>query len=129
MSQMTPKTAPPCLTCYGAGEIAGENGPRTCPDCFGEATELSHHTRNEWRLSALEQTYRNSGGEPAADVLWLVHEVRRSQEVLVRILARCQDAPDSDTVAQYVRYEANQALGFYESVENSSLPPAPPRSS
>jgi hypothetical protein len=110
------KPSPSCLTCYGTGEVASENGPETCPDCFGAAAKLSQHTRNEWRLSALEQAYRSTGREASADVMWLVHEVRRSQDALVRILARCQDAPEADAVAQYVRFEANQALGFYEGV-------------
>ena len=52
------KPSPSCLTCYGTGEVASENGPETCPDCFGAAAKLSQHTKNEWRLSALEQAYR-----------------------------------------------------------------------
>ena len=116
------KPSPSCLTCYGTGEVASENGPETCPDCFGAAAKLSQHTKNEWRLSALEQAYRSTGREASADVMWLVHEVRRSQDALVRILARCQDAPDADTVAQYVRFEANEALGFYEPVAGSEPP-------
>lgn len=122
MQTSAQKPSASCLTCYGTGEVATENGPETCPDCFGAAAKLSQHTKNEWRLSALEQAYRNTGREASADVMWLVHEVRRSQDALVRILARCQDAADSDAVAQYVRFEANEALGFYEPVADGSEP-------
>ncbi len=122
MHSSAQKPSGTCLTCYGTGEVATENGPETCPDCFGAAAKLSQHTKNEWRLSALEQAYRSTGREASADVMWLVHEVRRSQDALVRILARCQDAADSDAVAQYVRFEANQALGFYEPVDDGSAP-------
>jgi hypothetical protein len=68
----------------------------------------------EWRLRELEQTYRRSGRETETDVLWLVHELRRSREALVRIFARCQDADDSDATAREIRFQANEALGLYE---------------
>jgi hypothetical protein len=111
-SPQTP--SPTCLTCYGAGETVTENGPQACPDCLGEGRPLSRGTRMEWRLRELEQTYRRSGRETETDVLWLVHELRRSREALVRIFARCQDADDSDATAREIRFQANEALGLYE---------------
>ncbi len=123
MNATPPDKATPCLTCYGSGEVATDRGPETCPDCFGESTQLNQRTRTEWRLSALERAYRNTPRETAADVLWLVHEVRRSHQALVRILARCQDAPDSDPVSQYVRFEVNETLGLYEAATPSIVPP------
>jgi hypothetical protein len=52
-------------------------------------------------------------------VLWLVHELRRGREALVRILARCQDADDTDSVARDVKYQANDALGLYDPTKES----------
>jgi hypothetical protein len=108
------KPADPCLTCYGAGETVTENGPQVCPDCFGEGASQSHGTKLEWRLRQIERSYRGSGRETEKEVLWLVHELRRSREALLRILARCQDADDTDVLARDVKYQANEALGVYE---------------
>jgi hypothetical protein len=102
-----------CLTCYGRGETASEHGLVVCPDCFGDGKPPGRGTRLEWRLRELERTYRDAGGESAADVLWLVHELRAAREALVRVLARCDDAAD-DAVAREVKFLANAALGLYE---------------
>ena len=104
----------PCLTCYGAGEVVTEQGPRMCPDCFGEGTSRSRGAKLEWRLREIERSYRHSGRETEGDVLWLVHELRRCREALVRILARCQDADEGDSLARDVKFQANDALGLYE---------------
>ena len=108
------KAANPCVTCYGKGETVTEAGPQPCPDCFGAGKQLSQATKLEWRLREIERIYRHSGRETEADVLWLVHEVRRTHEVLLRILALCQDAEDTDAIARDVKYQANEALGLYE---------------
>lgn len=102
-----------CLTCYGTGETVVEGVPEACPDCFGEGKALSRGTRLEWRLRAIEQNYRQSERETAGDVLWLVNELRQARESLVRILARCQDADDTDALAAEIRKEVNEALGMY----------------
>jgi hypothetical protein len=68
----------------------------------------------EWRLRELERAYTGSGRETEADVLWLVHELRRAREALVGILARCQDTDAADGVAREIEFRANEALGFYE---------------
>lgn len=107
----------PCLTCYGAGETVTENGPQACPDCFGEGTAPNRGTRLEWRLREMERAYRQSGRETEGDILWVVHELRQCREALVRILARCQDADESDSLARDVKYQANEALGMYEPTE------------
>jgi hypothetical protein len=108
------KPPDPCLTCYGAGETVTENGAGVCPDCFGEGCTPNRGTRLEWRLRAIEAAYRQSGRETESDVLWLVHELRRSRESLLRILARCQDAEESDALALDVKFQANEALGLYD---------------
>ncbi len=111
---MMPETIPTCLTCYGAGETATELGPRACADCFGEGKALGGGAKLEWRLRDLERECDRSGGAPAADVLWLVHELRRGQRTLLQILARCQDADDANALARDIKFEANAALGVYE---------------
>jgi hypothetical protein len=111
-SDRMPESADACLTCYGAGEIVTERGPEDCPDCFRDGS-LSPTTRHEWRLREIEAAYRNSGRETEADVLWLVHELRLSRAALLRILARCQDADESDALARDLKYLANDALGLY----------------
>jgi hypothetical protein len=58
--------------------------------------------------------YREASGDSAADIVWLVHELRAARETLVRVLARCDDADDGDVVAREVKFLANTALGFYE---------------
>jgi hypothetical protein len=103
-----------CLTCYGVGETVTENGPQRCPDCFGDGSARSGGAKLEWRLRDIERADRNSGRETESDVLWLVHELRGAREALVRILARCQDADESDVVARDVKYQANEALGLYD---------------
>jgi hypothetical protein len=107
-------TQRPCLTCSGTGENVTESGPEACPDCFGEGQTLGQGAKLEWRLRELEQTYRGSGRETEADVLWLVNEVRRHRESLLRILARCQDADEGDGIAQEIKFQANEALGLYD---------------
>jgi hypothetical protein len=109
-----PKPVDSCLTCYGAGETVTESGPQVCPDCFGEGSALSRSTKLEWRLREIERTSRHSGRETESDVLWLIHELRGSRDALLRILARCQDAEDSNAVARDVKYQANEALGLYD---------------
>jgi len=105
-----------CLTCYGRGETASEHGVVPCPDCFGDGRPPGRGGRLEWRLRELERVYRTAGGEAAADVLWLVHELRSAREALVRVLARCDDADDDNAVAREVKFLANDALGLYERV-------------
>lgn len=107
-------TSDSCLTCHGAGELVAENGPQACPDCFGAGKSLSSGTKMEWRLRALERAYVGTGRETESDVMWLVHELRKSREALTRILARCQDADDGDATAREIKFQANEALGVYE---------------
>jgi hypothetical protein len=85
-----------------------------CPDCFGEGSSGSRGAKLEWRLREIERAYSHSSRETRGDVLWLVHELRLCRDALVRILARCQDADEADSLARDVKYQANEALGLYE---------------
>jgi hypothetical protein len=108
------KNGSACLSCQGSGEVGTDSGPLPCPDCFGAGKALSPGIRLEWRLSQIESTCARLGRDGEADVLWLVHEVRRSRAALLQILARCQDADDADATARAVKYEANAALELYD---------------
>ena len=111
---MMPTAQGPCLTCNGTGESVTEHGPEACPDCFGEGRTPEQSAKLEWRLREIERHYRGSGRETEADILWLVNEVRRHRDVLLRILARCQDADEADALAREITFAANQALGLYD---------------
>jgi hypothetical protein len=112
---MEQTTSDRCLTCQGAGEVGTESGPDVCPDCFGAGRQLGRGATFEWRLRQIEQRHQLAGGEIAADVTWMVHELRRCREALVTILARCQDAADGDGLAAELGFRANEALGLYAS--------------
>jgi hypothetical protein len=103
-----------CVTCYGSGEIVSEQGPVACPHCFGDGGAISSGARVEWRLREIERLHRGSGLESEADVLWLVHELRRSREALLGIVTLCQDAPEGDSLALDIKYRANEVLALYE---------------
>src|SRR5207247_2230119 len=103
-----------CNSCQGAGELGTDNGPVVCPDCFGEGRQLDSLERVEWRLRDIEQAHRGSSHGCEADMRWLVFELRRNRESLLKILSQCQDAAESEgTLAADVKYAANQALGLY----------------
>jgi hypothetical protein len=103
-----------CQTCYGSGEIVTDQGPSACPDCYGDGKAAGNGNKMEWRLRELERSYQSGRNDALADIMWLVHELRRTREALVRILTRCQDAPDGDVVASYTREQAMDALGLYQ---------------
>jgi hypothetical protein len=106
-----------CASCYGTGEVVTEQGGVACPDCFGAGRTGGGGAGIEWKLRALESRYGELGSDVAADVQWLMHEVRRGREALVRILTRCQDANEDDQLARDVRFEVNEALGLYDQSE------------
>lgn len=104
-----------CATCYGEGEVTSEFGPRPCSDCGGLGQLPSSTVLAERRLRELERIY--SKGEVGDDVRWLVAEVRRSQHVLMQIMAAAQDAPEQDAISKKIRFLANEVLGVYAATE------------
>ncbi len=106
---------PECASCYGTGEVVTEQGGVACPDCYGAGRTPAGGAGIEWRLRALESRYSDGSSDVAGDVQWLMHEVRRGREALVRILTRCQDAAEGDLLARDICFEVNEALGLYES--------------
>ena len=106
-----------CATCLGEGEIGTENGPVSCPDCFGEGRQLALAERVEWRMRDIERAHRGDSHGCARDMNWLVFELRRSRDALQRILARCQDEDAEDAgnaLAKEVKFVANEVLELYE---------------
>jgi hypothetical protein len=103
-----------CTTCFGTGEIVNEQGPMACPHCFGDGGAVGGGAKVEWRLREIERLHRGSGLESEKDVLWVVHELRRSREALVRIVTLCQDGQEGDALALEIKYLANEVLGLYE---------------
>jgi hypothetical protein len=102
-----------CLTCYGTGEVVTERGADSCPDCYGAGRPVSGATATEWRLRDVERAHRGAGRESEADVLWLVHELRRSRDALLRIVALCDDSGSSEQLVLEVKHAANEVLGLY----------------
>jgi hypothetical protein len=74
---------------------------------------VSGATATEWRLRDVERSHRGLGRESEADVLWLVHELRRSRDALLRIVAICDDAGSGEQLALEVKHAANEVLGLY----------------
>jgi hypothetical protein len=105
-----------CATCYGTGEVVTEQGPKACSDCFGDGVPPGRGAKMEWRLRQIEQACQGWDHEAKGDVEWLIYELRRSRDRLLRILARCQDADEGDPLAADIKYQANEALGLYEPV-------------
>jgi hypothetical protein len=103
-----------CATCLGEGEIGTENGPVSCPDCFGEGRRLALAERVEWRMRDIERAHRGDTHGCARDMNWLVFELRRSREALQQIMARCQDEDDAQPLAAEIKFVANQILELYE---------------
>jgi hypothetical protein len=114
MNQPQQQSTEKCATCLGEGEIGTENGPVSCPDCFGEGRQLALAERVEWRMRDIERAHRGDSHGCARDMNWLVFELRRSREALQRILARCQDEDESQPLAAEVKFVANEILELYE---------------
>jgi hypothetical protein len=117
-----------CNSCSGTGELGTDAGVVDCPDCGGSGLLPHPHTLVEWRMRDIERHYgsrhygsrhdnsRHEGASHeavAADVRWLVSEVRRAREALTEIVALAQDGDPADVGAR-VQMTAVRALEFYE---------------
>ncbi len=120
---MSTAAAETCATCYGQGEIVTDQGPLVCRDCMGHGKLAGRLELFEWRLRELERGHLGSAHGCEDDIRWLAAEVRRSRDALLQILARCQDAADSDALAAEVRHLANGCLGLYALVPGGITKP------
>jgi hypothetical protein len=102
-----------CKSCSGAGEIGTDNGPATCPDCFGEGRQLDSLERTEWRMRDIERAHPGATHGCENEMRWLIFELRRTREALLQILSRCQDDSGTAQLAAEIQFTANRALGLY----------------
>ncbi len=110
MEQITQET---CLTCLGAGETSSERGPARCPDCDGTGKVGDVYLRTEHQLREIEMRASRLSGEAAADVAWLVGQLRASRAALLKVLTAAQDGSENDDLNKRIRFEANEALKIY----------------
>ena len=103
-----------CQSCMGSGEAASEFGPVDCPDCGGAGFLPSKAVLIDWRSHDIERSLANNAGVDAADVRFLLSQLRAARGALTEIIALAHDAQDPDAIAQRIRFAANKALGLYE---------------
>lgn len=108
-------TFPACSTCMKTGEIPTDFGPVDCPDCGGAGHLPSRSVLVEWRCRDLERALARGRTPNAADLTWLLAELRTARAALNEILALAHDVDDSDAIAVRIRFAANRALGVYDS--------------
>jgi hypothetical protein len=68
----------------------------------------------DWRARDIERAAALGQALQAADVRWLVAELRTARAALLEVVALAHDVTDPDGIAQRIRYAANRALGLYE---------------
>jgi hypothetical protein len=102
-----------CNSCSGTGELGTDAGVVDCPDCGGSGALPHPHTLVEWRMRDIERQYGSSHDAVAADLRWLVSEVRRARAALTEIVAVAQDGEAAEVAAR-VQMIGVKALDFYE---------------
>ncbi len=112
-----------CHTCYGAGEIHGDAGPRLCPDCAGNGRIEDGADTVEARLRAIEseQERRELRDGGSAEVRWLAFEVRRARGVLQQIAAHCDEGMSGET-----GNSGDQTLARIRALAERIVPPTHP---
>jgi len=118
-------TFPACSTCMTTGEIPTDFGPVDCPDCGGAGHLPSRAVLVEWRSRDLERGLARGRTPNAADLTWLLAELRTARNALNEILALAHDLDQSDGIGTSIRFAANRALGFYESTPSPTTPDEP----
>lgn len=110
MNEITQET---CLTCLGGGEVSSERGMTACPDCDGTGQVGDVYLRTEHQVREIEARANRLTGEAAADLSWLVSELRRTRQALLKVLTAAQDAHEGDDLSTRIRFEANDVLRIY----------------
>jgi hypothetical protein len=106
-------TLPACSSCHGSGEVPTDYGAVDCPDCGGAGFLPSRHVLVDWRAHDLEQSLARGEAPGAADVKWMLAELRQARVALTEIIALAHDVDDAEGIAQRIRFVANKALGLY----------------
>ncbi len=101
-----------CLTCLGSGEVSSERGLAGCPDCDGTGKVGDVYRRAEQQVREIEVRASRLTGEAAADVGWLIGELRRSRSALLKVLTAAQEV-EGDELIKRIRFVANESLQIY----------------
>jgi hypothetical protein len=99
-----------------SGELPTDYGPVDCWDCGGAGHLPSRAVLVDWRSRDLERALTTGRAPAAADLKWLVAELRTARSALTDILALAQDLDDEYSIAVRIRFAANRALGLYDAV-------------
>lgn len=107
-------TFPVCSTCFQSGEVPTDFGPVDCPDCGGAGHLPSRSVLVDWRSRDLERALSSGRAPDAADLGWLIAELRVARAALTDIIALAHDLDDEHAIGVRIRFAANRALGLYE---------------
>lgn len=91
-----------------------EFGPADCPDCGGAGFLPSAAVLVDWRARDIERALSGGAQPDAADVRWLLAQVRLARTALTEIVALAHDVQDTDAIALRIRVTAHRALGMHE---------------
>ncbi len=112
------ETARACQTCQGEGTVGSELGPVACPDCGGSGTLPGRDVLIEWRVTEIERVHGGKTDEVSQHIRWLAFELRKARQALSQVIALSSEPEADDSIAQRLRFIANDALGLYEAVPN-----------
>jgi hypothetical protein len=98
-----------------------ESGPTDCPDCGGAGFLPSSNVLVDWRARDIERALSNGTQPEAADVRWLLAQVRLARTALTEIVALAHDVQDGDAIAMRIRVTAHRALGMHEPEQNRGV--------
>lgn len=103
-----------CSSCNGSGEVPTDYGSVDCPDCGGAGFLPSHHVLVDWRTRDLERSLGRGNQPEAADVLWMLAELRRARAALTEVVSLAHDIDDASPIGSRIRFVANRALGLWD---------------
>lgn len=122
-ARFSPRT---CMSCHGTGEAPTDYGVVDCPDCGGSGVLPTENVLVQWRSADIERALGAGRTPEAADVRWLLEELRRARKALTEVIALAHDANDPDAIAQKIRFAANRALGMYDVFPITAAAPGSP---
>lgn len=103
-----------CEACLGTGEVPTDYGAVDCPECGGAGYLPSRAVLVDWRARDIERAVAAGITPTAADVRFLLAELRAARAALTSVVALAHDAKDDDSIASRIRLTANRALGMHE---------------
>ena len=90
-----------------------ESGPTDCPDCGGQGFLPSSNVLVDWRARDIERALTAGSQPEAADIRWLLAQMRAARTALTEIVALAHDIHDPDAIAIRIRATAHRALGLH----------------